>query len=678
MNKTSTIGQMIRIMFCIPLCWQFICASVFAQEMTMPEPEVPGGVMGEEHPLKAGLHETYNVIRNLGDGKSLVPKISRTLSIKDLGAVGDGKTDDGPAFRKAMEIISESNGNVQLLLEPNRKYRILSTSGVSYDGKSLKTRNPHVISISDAENVIIDGQGSTLILTWPVKFNSVDQSANVWIGNLTMTYDPFPCAQTRIVAKQPELKAIDVQLEQGYSPPNFDPPGETANHGKWAFSWGIKPNCHFWIKHIKEIDPESSKKGVFRIFPQDSAEKSIGGLKIGQRMLVPVLRNGARTSGTHSRITGNRNVILYKVITHAANEFSYLVAYNQGMVVIKKCEIRPVTPEGASSPSVFASWRDGFHTKTNRGPVVFEECYFDGLYDDDINISHITLAMEKIIDPKTYRIRVLIGEGFPEIRIGDTVEAWNYETGKNCGTAKILKVAPGDSPGTENGRKYWNMIITVDRPLKNIEGGESGRTLSGSKDAKVLLSIREYHNWAIVRNCYFHGTVRFRSPGIYENNTFKGWMWVTERFRGGSPVECPLPQHQMFRNNVFGPVPSGNARLISYEPLVHKDLPSENIDILGRDITYINNTIHRQLVFRNAQGITLVGNHLITRNKVPPVLIENCKYIKIGPGRIDEREWSADQMQQFFSIVNTPETELETFSSGGEKVNMNKRTTRDN
>lgn len=615
-----------------------------------------------ENPLPAMLNESYETIKALDDGQSLIPEVPRTIHIRDLEAVGDGKTDDGPAFAKAMKIIAANKGNVRLLLEPGKTYRILSTATVSPAGKLINGGrakgggNTGVIMVEDVENVIIDGQGSEMVLTWPVHFIRVAKSQNVWIGNLTMTYDPFPCAQTRIVAKQPERNAIDVQLEQGYSPPNFDPPGETANHGKWAFSWGIQPNCHFWTKHIKEIDPESSKKGVFRIFPQEKAERFIGGLKIGQRMLVPTLRNGARTSGTHSSITGSQDVILYNVVTQAANQFSYLVAYNQGMVVIKKCGIRPITPTGATEPSVFAGWRDGFHTKTNRGPVVFDGCHFDGLFDDDINISHITLAMEKIIDSKTYRIRVLIGESFPEIRLGDTVQAWNYATGKHCGTAKVLNVTPGDSPGAENGRQYWNKIITVDSPLQNIKGGEHDLTLARNQAPKVLLSIQEYHNWAIVRHCHFHGTVRFRSPGIFENNTFRGWMWVTERKRG--VAECPLPQHQIFRNNVFGPA-RGEAGRISYEPLVHEDLPSDQIDILGRDITYINNTMHRQVVFKNARDITLIGNHFITGDETSPVLIENCKEVNIGPGRIDNQELSANQMRQRFRIINTPEKEIE-------------------
>lgn len=646
---------MVRIRLYSFTCLLFISLGASAQDTTTTRP------------LKAKLNETYEVICKLDDGKSLIPKITRTINIKDLGAVGDGKTDDGPAFAKAMKIIAANKGNVRLLLEPRKTYRILSTATVSPEGKLINGGrakgggNTCVIMVEDVENVIIDGQGSEMVLTWPVHFIRVAKSQNVWIGNLTMTYDPLPCAQTRIVAKQPQLKAIDVKLEEGYSLPNFDPSEQTDNHGKWAFSWGIDPNCHFWTKHIKEIDTESTMKGVFRIFPQKRAESSIGGLRVGQRMLVPTLRNGARTSGTHSGIHGSSDVVLYNIVAHAANHFSYHVAGNQGLVVFKKCDIRPQTPEGAEEPSVFSSWRDGFHTKQNRGPIVFDGCTFSGLYDDDINISHITLAMEKIIDKVTYRIRVLIGEGFPEIRIGDTVEAWNYRTGRFCGMSRIVAVQRGDSPGTEDGREYWNQIITVDRPLRNIEGGESGRTLHrDGRDAKVLLTIREYGNWAIVRNCHFHGTVRFRSPGIYANNTFKGWMWVTERKR--HVIEAPLPRHQMFRNNVFGPA-RGEAGRISYEPLVNKDLPLEKIDILGRDISYISNTMHRQLIFQNAQDITLIGNTFITRDGVPPVLIENCKGVKIGPGMIDGQERRSEEMVDGLAVSNTPDTEITAISS---------------
>jgi len=537
------------------------------------------------------MHNTFESIKTVGDGRSLIPKNGRVILIKDLGAVGDGKTDDGPAFAKAMTMVAESKGNVRLLLEPRKIYRILPSDPITSRNHVNKKQQTFALHFDGVDNVIIDGMGSELVLSWPVKFIQVTKSKKVWIGNLTMTYDPFPASQTRIVAKHPQWKAIDVQLEKGYVLPDFDPPGETANHGRWAFSWGIQPNCHFWTKHIKEIDPESNNQGVFRIFPQDQAVNSIGGLKVGQRMLVPTLRDGSRISGAHSVIQGSKEVILFNIHAHAANQFSYVVTGNQGLVMFKKCSIRPRTPEGATEPCVFAGWRDGIHTKQNRGPIVFDDCHFSGLYDDDINISHITLALEKIITPRKYRIRVLIGEGFPDILPGDSIEAWNHDTGKYCGIARVVKVEPGDSPGAPDGSKYWNRIITTDQPLQNLEGGENDSNLARDhKPRKVLLTVRGYQNWAIVRNCTFDGTVRFRSPGIYEGNTFKRWMWVTEP--SYKIIEGPLPQHQLFRNNTFGPA-SGEAGIIRYHPLVRADLAPEKVDIMCRNITYINNTIHR-------------------------------------------------------------------------------------
>ncbi|NQU44962.1 hypothetical protein HQ520_16875, partial [bacterium] len=313
-------------------------------------------ILDQPEPMRR-VQAMYERLKTITDGRSLIPAIANHIDIQDLGAVGDGKTDDGPAFVRAMDMAMKAGGNCVIRLERNKVYRILSASNVSPDGSYIDAsegkNGAHLINLRSVANVIFDGRGSTLVLTWPVEFISVQDSRNVWIGNLIQTYDPFPCAQTRLVAQHRDIGAIDVQLEPGFDLPAFDPP-DSEDHGKWAFSWGIDPNAHLWTKFIREIDDASTEKGIFRILLQDNARGKVGALKNGQRILVPTLKNGARVSGTHSSIAGSDNVILYGITSHAANQFSYHISSNKGPVIVKRCQIRPRALPDCPTEQVFA------------------------------------------------------------------------------------------------------------------------------------------------------------------------------------------------------------------------------------------------------------------------------------------------------------------------------------
>ncbi|MER7282588.1 glycosyl hydrolase family 28-related protein [Dactylosporangium sp. NPDC000244] len=114
--------------------------------------------------------DTYATIRAAGNetawDQPFVPSTTglSSFNVRDHGAVGDGVTDDGPAFQATLDAIGAANGGI--LWIPSGQYLINPIAGhTTYPNTKLQ----HHFGILDRNKLFIKGQGDTseLIFTNP-------------------------------------------------------------------------------------------------------------------------------------------------------------------------------------------------------------------------------------------------------------------------------------------------------------------------------------------------------------------------------------------------------------------------------------------------------------------------------------------------------------------------------
>ena len=108
----------------------------------------------------------------------------------------------------------------------------------------------------------------------------------------------------------------------------------------------------------------------------------------------------------------------------ACNGMDFGIGRNEGLITLRgvKIMLKP------GSRNQTTTWRDGMHCKDNRVGPVIENCYFEGLQDDSINISASTAMAAQQISPTEF---LLVGVQFDP---GDRVLACHPTSGRRTET----------------------------------------------------------------------------------------------------------------------------------------------------------------------------------------------------------------------------------------------------
>jgi hypothetical protein len=372
--------------------------------------------------------------------------------------------------------------------------------------------------IGNATDLTLSGQGDStqIIFRDPTRGGFlVAGGIGVAIENLAVDYDPPPMTQGTILAVHDG--SFQMQLDAGF--PSLAEPWFTIDRPAPNMAMVFDPRTRRLKAHAPDYlfvaSWRESEPGVWTLQLADDERHKTAMLSPGDRFVVMARRGNGTFRFQNMQYGALRNVTI-----HASPSLAVaLIGCDAMAVQTMRIEIAP------GSDRLIASNGDGIHCQNNRtGPRV-EDCLFEGLGDDAINIYATPMFVREVIDAS----RVVIDGVMP--RVGDRVQTLEPQRGIVRGRPQVIAVDA--------------QMITFASPVDGMAVGDTLYNLSACGAGFV---IRNNH----MRNHRRNGALLRGGDGVVEGNTFEhvGGFGVCAGNEPGWP-EGPAPWGLVVRNNTF-------------------------------------------------------------------------------------------------------------------------------
>lgn len=481
----------------------------------------------------------------------------QVFHIKEFGAVGDGDHNDVLALKEAFQALEATEGSATLLFQ-KKTYRL---------GK--QDESDAQFDFSGMENIEVDGQGATLIIHPVHGVARFFNSRNITFQNFVIQHDPLPFIQGEVLSVSPDEGFFLLRIQEGFPlPPSeqwmaeeghfFDnPAAEIPDRSDWktrhgpvsAWRWGVVLDSmsrtlkrdfpdHLFIERVVPVRMGDAR--VFRVYPTASSGVHLSKMVPGERFILPRFR---RTKEEYFKlkekgwmyeqniqIRKSTDILVENLTFHSARPgMVFGVRHNDGQITIRGCTVTWLP----GSDRLIASWRDGVHCKNNRiGPTI-ENCHFEGLFDDSINLSADCIMAAERVSPNRFTMTDAAFE------VGNKVGVFNPTTGV-WETGFSVVQTEGHS-------------IVLDRSPRLVVLG----TMTPQKDiaSTQFYNLSRANAGFVVRNNFFgiqrRHAVLARCQGVIENNVIHGVCGCALELtnEAGLFYEGPFPRDLRICNN---------------------------------------------------------------------------------------------------------------------------------
>jgi hypothetical protein len=457
-----------------------------------------------------------------GKSASVQQEKPMQFHVRDFGAE-PSSTNVYAALKSAVEAAQATGRAAEILFEPDVVYHIALPDGPNMQGK-------YALHIRNATNLVLNGQGATLLVAHPeIGAVCTEDSSGIEIKNFNIDYDPLPYTPGTITAVNRAEYWFELKVDNGFIEP--DQPCFDRAMSEWGITIRDMPGGRRRYGPTAIFTERREKTGerTWRLYPPKAGggyNNPLEALNIGDRY-IHMARNYAQA------VAGkNCDNLLWDNITIFASPGLAFFPHITSHHTIRNCHVK------VKDGRIFSTNADGIHMRGSRGHVLIENCSFEGMADDAINVHSSAMSVQGSPAPD----QVLLKKHTYSVRPGDELELVHSASATVAGQYGVKTVQDAGA----------NWLVTLDRALPELTAG------SGFSETDNFYNLSESADPFVIRNCRF-GTYRGRGilvsahGGLIENNVFdlnEGWG-VVMHYESSRWAEGPIAYDVTIRNNGF-------------------------------------------------------------------------------------------------------------------------------